>query len=117
MGESGAIQTKKNACVSTFFSPFFLFGFSSSILHPNVSNIISFLIKRRKESHWYYYGSSIYIYARECESCGSIWYYKLSGPFALRTMEAPEMLVNHPFPPDPSVSAVFSVPSSAAAAF
>ena len=53
---------RKNSCVST--QPPFFFRKLFHRLHSNVSNIISFLIKLiRKESHWYYYGSSIYIRA------------------------------------------------------
>jgi hypothetical protein len=46
----------------TFFS-FWVFIIEFALI-KQLSNIISFLIKRRKESHWYYYGSSIYIRAR-----------------------------------------------------
>lgn len=56
MGESGAISNEEKCVRQHIFFTFFSFWvFILDFAPKQLSNIISFLIKLRKESHWYYY--------------------------------------------------------------
>lgn len=54
MGESCDSNEEKCVRQHIFFT-FFSFWVFIDFARKQLSNIVSFLIKRRKESHWYYY--------------------------------------------------------------